>query len=292
MNQLCAEDFSLDEAQKGPAHYSSALLRQRLIDVLKSDSYEEHVGAMCRQNQALALQLRRVTQSTTKVKIFQASGCDFGPGGLFCSDGVEFLISMMARQRNSKVNHFLPAAVSLVALRCNVPVMFWNIIARTGLIYSKTVAEEIALELGKQLMPSQPIPGAVGCHVSFDNLAKYKRTLLEHADGDRQNHMIESNQWTFINGPSLMLHQVELGESGEWAQCVSGTEDKSLPLREVAPLHRRVACNVRAIGRVVWHNGQSPAVLLREFDCQQEVYDHEKVWMVETPDRVDLHAGR
>jgi hypothetical protein len=78
------------------------------------------------------------------------------------------------------------------------------------------------LELGKQLMPMNPIPGAVGAHTIFDNLAKYKRTNMQHIH--RENEMLESNQWTFVNGPFLMYSDVHLGRQGEqgswgWKGC-------------------------------------------------------------------------
>ena len=67
------------------------------------------------------------------------------------------LLAVMLRQRNYKMNHFLPACLSLIALRCRVPVLFWTLLSEQGILYSRNWTKDIALELGKQLMPSSPI---------------------------------------------------------------------------------------------------------------------------------------
>ena len=218
---LCAEEWSFDKGANMMAQYSSPLLRQNLIDELKKPSYTEHMGALCRANPTLAVQLRRITMSKERMRVANIAD-HYGGKEYETCHGIELLLAVMLRQRNYQMNHFLPACLSLIALRCRVPVLFWTLLSEQGILYSRNWTLDIALELGKQLMPMNPIPGALGCHTIFDNLAKYKRTNMQHIH--RENEMLESNQWTFVNGPFLMYSDVHLGNRGElgswgWKGC-------------------------------------------------------------------------
>ena len=218
---LCAEEWSFDKGANMLKQYSSPLLRQRLIDELKKPSYTEHMGALCRANPTLAVQLRRITMSKERMRVANIAD-HYGGKEYETCHGIELLLAVMLRQRHYQMNHFLPACLSLIALRCRVPVLFWTLLSEQGILYSRNWTKDIALELGKQLMPMNPIPGAVGAHTIFDNLAKYKRTNMQHIH--RENVMLESNQWTFVNGPFLMYSDVHLGRQGEqgswgWKGC-------------------------------------------------------------------------
>ena len=210
---ICPEDWSIDTSGVRFSRYRSATLKQRLIDELKKDSYAEHMGALCRANPTLGAQLRRLAMSDARLGSALAADAsddiEFGS-----SHGIELILAVILRQRQYQTNHFLPACLSLIALRCRVPVLFWTLLSEYGILYSRNFTKDLALKLGKQLMPRNGTPGAVGCHVIFDNLAKYMRTNMQHVD--RENELLCSNQWTFVNGPFLQETEVVMSRYGEW----------------------------------------------------------------------------
>ena len=188
---ICPEDWSIDTSRIRFARFSSATLRQRLIDELKKESYAEHMGALCRANPTLGAQLRKLAMSDARLGSAMAADAaadtEFGS-----SHGIELILAVILRQRQYQTNHFLAACLSFIVLRCRVPVLFWTQLSEYGILYSRNFTKDLALQLGKQLMPRTSIPWAVGCHVIFDNLAKCMRTNMQHVD--RENEMLCSNQ--------------------------------------------------------------------------------------------------
>ena len=217
---LVGEDFSIDTSKKGPLKFSSAKLRQNLIDELAKPSYDEHVGAMRGRNEILANQIAAITYNRRSAPDGPADDADELLNPSRRNMVIDFIILLLLRLRNGKVFHFWTAALSLFAYRCRVPKMFWAVLCALGLLLSHPVTHSIALDLGTQLTPQshRDLPtGAVGGLACFDNCEKYRRTNMQHAAAGRQNDMIKVNNWYFLKNAYLMSSDLRFSLKGECA---------------------------------------------------------------------------
>lgn len=96
---------------------------------------------------------------------------------------LEGIVATVHRNRHTEIYNLFSVALSLLALMCRVPTLFWTILTQLGLIFNKKWTRDLALELGAAV-EEQTVENeseVVGFGVS-DNKSYFRKTTFRHAE--------------------------------------------------------------------------------------------------------------
>ena len=92
----------------------------------------------------------------------------------------ETVIGMATRLRNKDIYNFFTVVLSLLFLFYAVPGVIWGVLQDMRLIHSRTWAETLAIELGKDVSTWDGRNCSVVAIVVFDNKAYFAKTKYQH----------------------------------------------------------------------------------------------------------------
>ena len=125
--------------------------------------------------------------------------------------------------------------LSLLAVRCSVPRMFWDVLSSGQILYSYSTSRMIARDLGNIVMSPTSIPldlaSAVVMLAAYDNCMVQLRTNHEHVAAERCNDKYQTCNWLTRWLPNTYDAEIKeaLRENGGW-------NDRGSPLRVVDAL--------------------------------------------------------
>jgi hypothetical protein len=97
--------------------------------------------------------------------------------------GVELLVTVATRLRNQNVYNYFAVALSILALACGVPVLFWSLLTGMGLLFSRVWTIKLAQEIGDEVAASKPEGSSSNLGLAIaDNKAYFIRTAFVHAE--------------------------------------------------------------------------------------------------------------
>lgn len=98
---------------------------------------------------------------------------------------MEYHLGGLQRLRNNNIYNFFIVVMSLLALACNLPQAFWNLLCSMGLLFHKTWTVTLAQELGDEvvaesLVAKEGVSNNVGIVVA-DNKCYFSKQVFMHA---------------------------------------------------------------------------------------------------------------
>ena len=84
----------------------------------------------------------------------------------------ELMIGWMVRIYNQFALVFPVILLSLMALKCRIPKLFWSVLSRVRLLYDEKFTKQLALDLGQRIQLPRNYPGNASRLIgigTFDN---------------------------------------------------------------------------------------------------------------------------
>jgi hypothetical protein len=121
---------------------------------LQSEDYSEHMGAMGVMNPGLFAFLRSFTLNGAYIRAARRGAAD--ARNIMRSFVLNFMIGWLVRLFDQRIFVFSHVVLSLMALRCRVPKMFWGVLAANRILYSYDTALMFATDMGNLVMHAPP----------------------------------------------------------------------------------------------------------------------------------------
>ena len=138
----------------------------------------------------------------------------------------ELMIAWLVRLHNKQALVFPMLSISLLALKCHIPTLFWMFLLHIRLIYSQNYAKRLALDMGDRLCFNDLMKCKQGtCNqiavATFDNCLlrfnKFYEGVAADGDGNIIYNLINWNYMLFNNSNIF-----EFDSSGPW---IRGTNE-------------------------------------------------------------------
>lgn len=208
---------------------------------LQSEDYSEHMGAMGVMNPGLFAFLRSFTLNGAYIRAARRGAAD--ARNIMRSFVLNFMIGWLVRLFDQRIFVFSHVVLSLMALRCRVPKMFWGVLSANRILYSYDTALMFATDMGNLVMHAPP-PEDASKYVMlavYDNCQYKLGTNYEHAVEQRRNDRYDCCNWFTMYLPNTMDPEIR--------ECLS--EKKGWNNRE-APIRVRTALtNFDDFGRLL-----------------------------------------
>jgi hypothetical protein len=145
-----------------------------LINELRGDDYASEMSFLARANLGLAKFFMSFTISW-HYRLSRGAArerLDLARWSVF-----DLMIGLLVRLLNHKIWVFQIVVLSLFALRCKVPRIFWDVLASMRLLYSQKHTRNIATDMGNLAMHPLSIPASASKKIM---LAVYDNCLEPH----------------------------------------------------------------------------------------------------------------
>lgn len=181
---------------------------ENLLQVLSSESYAGLITEMSTLNPGVVKLLKKLG----------TSGSHFRQVGYSLEDGrdleFEAITCMLARLHSVKMKTFFTGVMSLLAVKCSLGKVMWEMLNKMRLVYSFNYSQRLAVDLGKIMQEPRRLSMQTIAIATADNKSYYLRTNEEHADPNRKNEFLHTANWLKILIPrQLGLEECTAGES-------------------------------------------------------------------------------
>jgi hypothetical protein len=168
---------------------------KHLLAKLRGNAYEAEMGFLASVNAGLVGFFKSYT---INYNYRRSRGAERVKHDRLRSSVFSLMVGLLVRLLNYQIWVFPIVVLSLFALRCKVPRMFWDVLSAMRILYSHKHTRVIATDLGELAMDPRSIPAFASTMIMlavYDNCLHKFGTKYEHVKTERCNDNYQTCNW-------------------------------------------------------------------------------------------------